>query len=181
MRRLMPAHIELPSAYETVGHIAHVNLREAQLPHKRLIGEVLLLKLQPRIRTVVNKTSNIHTEFRTFPMELLAGAPRYDTEVRETGCRLQLNYADVYWNSRLQMEHGRLVALLARTDVLWDLFAGVGPFAVPAAKRGCSVFANDLNPRSFHFLCQNAKLNHVQGTLRAYSTRSPLVTSTHSS
>lgn len=43
-----------------------------------------------------------------------------------------------------------------------DMFAGVGPFAIPAAKQiKCKVYANDLNPRSFHYLQQNMKLNKV--------------------
>jgi tRNA (guanine37-N1)-methyltransferase len=92
-----------------------------------------------------------------------------------------MNYAEVYWNSRLQMEHGRLVSVCNRNDVICtpsplsrllflphlcfflsvDMFAGIGPFAVPAAKKGCQVFANDLNPRSHHYLLVNTKLNHV--------------------
>jgi 2-polyprenyl-3-methyl-5-hydroxy-6-metoxy-1,4-benzoquinol methylase len=42
-----------------------------------------------------------------------------------------------------------------------DMFAGVGPFAVPAASKGCIVHANDLNPNSFKYLQQNAKINKV--------------------
>lgn len=44
----------MPSAYEMVGHIAHLNLRDEQLPWKYIIGQVLLDK-NPPIKTVVNK------------------------------------------------------------------------------------------------------------------------------
>lgn len=46
---------------------------------------------------------------------------------------------------------------------------GVGPFAIPAAKKECFVHANDLNPQSFHFLKQNANLNHVAKFITAYN------------
>ena len=47
--------------------------------------------------------------------------------------------------------------------MLFDVFAGVGPFSVPAAKvRHCRVFANDLNPFSFHWLKENVRINKVQ-------------------
>lgn len=75
------------------------------------------------------------------------------------------------------MEHNRLVALLKKTDIVCmqhtislprliiyysgDMFAGVGPFSVPAAKKGSTVYANDLNPRSYHYLTVNKKLNKV--------------------
>ena len=41
------------------------------------------------------------------------------------------------------------------------MFCGIGPFAIPAAKRGLHVFANDLNPASYQYLLENAKLNKV--------------------
>lgn len=57
MQRLLPAGVDAPGSFETVGHIAHLNLREEQLPYKHLIGQVLLDK-NPHLRTVVNKVHN---------------------------------------------------------------------------------------------------------------------------
>jgi len=53
-QRLLPPGAEVPSSFETVGHIAHLNLRDELLPYKHLVGQVLLDK-NPNIRTVVNK------------------------------------------------------------------------------------------------------------------------------
>lgn len=39
LRAVLPAEInEIPSSFETIGHIAHVNLRDSQLDYKHLIG-----------------------------------------------------------------------------------------------------------------------------------------------
>jgi len=62
----------------------------------------------------------------------------------------------------LHTEHERLVQLFQPSDVVADVFAGVGPFAVPAAKKGCGVFANDLNPNSYKYLLKNSQDNKVK-------------------
>lgn len=46
-------------------------------------------------------------------------------------------------------------------DIIVDAFAGVGPFALPAAKKGCGVLANDLNPESYKWLSRNIESNRV--------------------
>lgn len=83
------------------------------------------------------------------------------TAQREQDCRFQFDFSKVYWNTRLSTEHGRLVGSFAPGEVVCDAFAGVGPFALPAAKKGCSVLANDLNPASAESLRNNIKLNKV--------------------
>ena len=42
--QILPPGVPVPSSFEQVGHIAHLNLREEQEPFKRAIGEVLLDK-----------------------------------------------------------------------------------------------------------------------------------------
>ena len=154
----------------------------------------------------------ISNEFRVFEMEVLAGEACLETEVRENGARFRLDYRRVYWNSRLEGEHRRLVRRLLRpaeqaaepgagagtdataelaadtgTDagadaaadtgadagadagaaaVVCDMFAGVGPFAVPVALRGGRVYANDLNPDSARWLRHNAAANGVAERVR---------------
>lgn len=41
LRAALPVEVkEVTSSFETIGHIAHMNLRDEQLPYKHLIGEV---------------------------------------------------------------------------------------------------------------------------------------------
>jgi tRNA (guanine37-N1)-methyltransferase len=203
---------EIPSSFEVAGHVAHVNLREESLPYKYLIGKAILDKNKPKIKVVVNKIGNIENEFRTFPMEILAGEgldidliekmcatnnkgsdanqiqvkvedPKHhslmEVEVKEHGCRFQLDFAKVYWNSRLSGEHEFLVKQIVncaneeltetkeKKCIVADVMGGVGPFAVPLTSSNTSHYhktpilchANDLNPVSYHYLQANAKLN----------------------
>ena len=130
------------------------------------IGEVLLDR-SPQIRTVVNKTNVIDDTFRFFKMELLAGDDDLRATVKENGCQFTFDYSKVYWNSRLATEHRALIELMHPGDVVLDVFAGVGPFSLPAAKKGCTVHANDLNPSAYHHLQCNAKANKL--SLQSYN------------
>jgi len=167
LRALLPASIsEIPSAFEQVGSLAHMNLRDEALPFKHIIGQVILDKV-PAIKTVVTKIGTIETEFRTFPMELIAGEANYEVQLKESGARFHFNFSEVYWNSRLQTEHSRIIDIVVaewasnKRHVAVDMMAGIGPFAVPLAIRGLSVFANDLNPASYKYLTANSQLNSV--------------------
>ncbi|KAF9959778.1 tRNA(m(1)G37)methyltransferase [Mortierella alpina] len=170
LRAILPEEIidEAPSSFTTVGHIAHMNLKDEYLPYKNLIGQVILDK-NPNLKTVVNKMDSIDTTFRFFKMEVLAGEDNMIAEVRESGCRFKFDFAQVYWNSRLHTEHERLVKMFKPTDAVCDVMAGVGPFAMPAAKKGCMVYANDLNPVSYKYMVENKTLNKLKDNLHIYN------------
>lgn len=155
----LPDGIIVPSGFEIVGHIAHLNLQDDHQPYKSFIGQVILDK-NKSIRTVVAKVGTIDSKFRFFEMDLLAGEPDFLVTVKQGDCRFRFDYSRVYWNSRLQHEHDRLVKEFIKPgDLVFDVFAGVGPFAIPASRAGAIVHANDLNPHSHQALLDNCKLN----------------------
>ncbi|KAK4058212.1 tRNA(m(1)G37)methyltransferase [Microbotryomycetes sp. JL221] len=156
---------ESPTSFTQVGHIAHLNLRDEYLPYRHLIGQVILDK-NKQIKTVVNKLDTIDNEFRFFKMEVLAGVEDFKVQTAESGCTFTFDFSKVYWNSRLSTEHGRLVDSFTSNDVVCDAFAGVGPFAVPAGKKGCAVIASDLNPESAKALDENVRINKVHENVR---------------
>ncbi|KIK70621.1 hypothetical protein GYMLUDRAFT_65841 [Collybiopsis luxurians FD-317 M1] len=156
-----------PVGFAATGHIAHVNLNDEYLPFKKTIGQLFLDK-NKTIKTVVNKLENIDTQFRFFEMEVIAGEPNLIVEHHESDCRFTFDFSRVYWNSRLHTEHDRIVQSLEPGEVLVDVFAGVGPFAIPAARKGCAVLANDLNPASYEYLCRNIKDNDVSDEVRPF-------------
>ncbi|XP_052779930.1 tRNA (guanine(37)-N1)-methyltransferase-like [Mya arenaria] len=168
MTAILPQDSYGVSGFEEVGHIAHFNLREKNLPYKNIIGEVLLDK-KKHLKTVVNKLDTIDSTFRTFQMELLAGEGNFVTQTKENGVTFELDYSKVYWNSRLGTEHERIVKMVEVGDVVFDVFAGIGPFAVPAARKRVTVFANDLNPHSYEYLVKNTKLNKCKDSIKCYN------------
>ena len=129
----------------------------------------------------MNKLQTINNVYRNFAMEVLAGDEDFIVHTHENGCSLSFDFSKVYWNSRLQNEHTWLVDSFGQDELVVDAFAGVGPFALPAGKKGCAVMASDLNPASAEALAANAKANKLTHTVRtfnedarAFIRRSPL-------
>jgi tRNA G37 N-methylase Trm5 len=179
LRRLLPADViaansgHVPAGFEIIGHIAHLNLRDELVPWRFVIGRAVLDK-NPFLRTVVNKTGNIETVFRTFPMEVIAGVDDTVVEMRHCGALFSFDFRSVYWNSRLQHEHETLVSKhIPPRALVADMFCGVGPFAAPLAMAPhmCTVHANDLNPASVAALLGNVQRNRkvVEGRVRPYN------------
>lgn len=135
-----------------------------------LVFHVPPQKNYPRIKTIVNKVGTITNEFRVPKFEILAGDCNMVTEVKQYGALFKLDYGLVYWNSRLEHEHLRLTSKFQAGDTVCDMFAGIGPFAIPAAQKGCQVYANDLNPDSIRYLKINAETNKVANLVRAYNS-----------
>lgn len=162
---------DIPTGFTLAGHVAHLNLRERYLPYKTLIATVLTDK-NPGVRTVINKLDNVGTEnaYRTFQYEVLHGEDDLNVEVHEQGCVFNFDFAKVYWNTRLHTEHERLCSHFKEGEAICDVMAGVGPFAVPAGKKNCFAWANDLNPESYKYLAQNIKTNKVDSYVRGFNT-----------
>ena len=132
------------------------------LPYKKLIAEVLIDK-NPKVTTVINKIDEVGeaSEYRTFNHDVLGGPPDMNVEARECDCVYSFDYSKVYWNPRLGTEHERLVKKFQPGEAICDVMGGVGPFAIPAGKKKCFVWVNDLNPASYDSLVNNISRNKV--------------------
>lgn len=93
----------------------------------------------------------------------------FGLQVKENGVTYEFDFSRVYWNPRLSTEHQRVVQFVKRGDTVFDVFAGVGPFAIPAARAGANVLANDLNPESYQWLQHNCKLNKVESRVQTFN------------
>jgi tRNA (guanine37-N1)-methyltransferase len=116
--------------------------------------------------TVLNRASPIEGELRVRRWDVLAGT---DTETvhREYGHEFLLDVAEVYFSPRLATERHRVVEQAEPGETAIDMFAGVGPYAVPLASRGADVVACDLNERAVDYLRENAARNGVADRVTA--------------
>ncbi len=150
----------LPSSFDVIGDIAIVELPEELKPYGRRIGEAIL-RVHRHIKAVFAKGGKVEGEYRVRQLVHLAGERRTETVHRENGIRLKLDVAKVYYSPRLATERMRIYRRAKRNEVVFDMFSGVGPYAVLLARKVRLVFACDLNPWAIHYLEKNVKLNRT--------------------
>ena len=116
--------------------------------------------------TVVNRASPIEGELRVRQWDVLAGDGT-ETVHREYGHEFVLDIAEVYFSPRLATERHRVVEQVAAGEQAFDMFAGVGPYAIPMATAGAEVVACDLNETAVESLRENAARNDVADRVTA--------------
>ncbi|WP_058365891.1 class I SAM-dependent methyltransferase [Haloparvum sedimenti] len=129
------------------------------------IAEAVLASHVP-CETVVNRASPIEGELRVRRWEVLAGNGT-ETVHREYGHEFLLDIAEVYFSPRLATERHRVTEQVDAGEHAFDMFAGVGPYAVPMAAKGAEVVACDLNERAVAYLRENAERNGVADRITA--------------
>ncbi|GFH47946.1 hypothetical protein CTEN210_04422 [Chaetoceros tenuissimus] len=161
LSKLLPEEAQPPpTGFEQIGHVVHLNLKAHHKPYKKLIGDVILDRLSPKIQTVVNKIGEVSGPYRTYAMDILAGKDDTVVKLSEDNISLEFDLSKVYWCTRLSGERKRLLEEFQEGDIVADAFCGAGAFVVQAAiKRGCTVYANDLNPDAVKYCKENAKKN----------------------
>ncbi|MFB1065351.1 class I SAM-dependent methyltransferase family protein [Natrinema sp. H-ect4] len=165
--------------YERLGEAALID--EDDPERAREIADAILESDLPA-ETVLNKASKVKGETRVRDWELLAGE---NTTVvhREYGCEFALDLATVYFSPRLATERHRVAEQVSEAqrasesasgqgpradgEHAFDMFAGVGPFVIPFAKRGATCVGVDINAEAIDYLRENARRNGVADRVTA--------------
>jgi len=160
-RRIEPSFDEIlgfTPSYEMIGDIAIINTDNS--PAAKRIADAILL-MHKNVRTVLAALTDVQGEFRIRDFRVISGKPGTETVHKEYGCRYKIDLARVYFTPRLATERKRIADQIHRTDVVIDMFAGVGPFSILIAKSARYVIAIDKNPVAIKYLGHNARLNAI--------------------
>ncbi|WP_136687562.1 class I SAM-dependent methyltransferase [Halorhabdus amylolytica] len=160
----MPADLlGFDPSYERLGEI--VILDEDDPERAQAIAEAVMTADLP-VKTVLSRASKVKGEQRVREWDVLAGDGT-ETVHREHGCEFAVDLADVYFSPRLATERHRVVEQVSEGEHAFDMFAGVGPFVIPFAKRGATAVGVDVNPDAIEYLRENARRNGVEDPVTA--------------
>lgn len=166
----LPPHVlaSLPHAVDFVGDIVIVEIPSELESRKHAIGAAVL-KAHKRVKTVLSKGSPVSGVYRLRTFEVIAGEANTQTVHKEHGCVYHVDLAKAYFSSRLSYEHLRVASLIKEGETVVDMFAGIGPFSILAAKEHVDtrVYAIDMNPDAHKLLMKNIAVNRVVGKVIA--------------
>jgi len=151
-----------PSAFDTFGNIAVIEIPRELSKRKKLIGETLL-KVQPRFETVCSIESNHEGKYRIQKVKVIAGKKNLIADYKENGCAFQIPLGKVFFSPRLSGERLRIAYLVAPNEIVGAWSSGVGPYPIVIAKNSKAekIIAIELNPAGHKFAIKNAELNKV--------------------
>ncbi|HHQ44736.1 MAG TPA: class I SAM-dependent methyltransferase family protein [Candidatus Altiarchaeales archaeon] len=163
LSKIIPPELQdfIPSSFDVIGDIAIIEIPEEIRGYEKQVGQALL-KVHPSIKTVAVKETAVETEYRTRKVRVIAGEKKTETIHKESGCRYKLDIEKAYFSPRSGAERERVISKIEDGERVLVLFAGVGPFAILAAKnKKVEVTAVELNPDAVKYMCENVKLNKV--------------------
>lgn len=144
-------------SFDIVGDIAIIKFREDIDLNE--IADYILKKHKNIKNVAVDYGVTGKTRVRN--LELIRGE-RTETIHREYGVRIKVDISKVYFSPRLATERWKVVSSVNDGEVIYDMFAGCGPFSVLIAKyRNVRIYAGDINPYAIEYLKENIRLNKV--------------------
>ena len=159
--QMNPDQLELlPRGWFILGDIIIVKIQPQLERFKDQIGNALL-SIYPRCRSVL-RDFGIEGPLREPVRELIVGESS-ETVHRENGVLFKLDALRVMFSQGNLRERMRM-SLLGRDEIVVDMFAGIGYFALPMAvhAKPKKVLAIEINPVAYRYLKENVRLNHAE-------------------
>ena len=152
------------SRIDVIGDIALIHRKfDYPIDKLRTLAEELL-KRSKGLRSVFAIEPGTEGKYRLRRLVHLAGEERTETLYKEHGCVYKVDVEKAFVVPRLSGEHLRIAELVEPWEVVFNMFAGVGPFSILIAKRkGAKVYSVDVNPVAYELMVENVKLNEVEG------------------
>ncbi|MBU3904588.1 MAG: class I SAM-dependent methyltransferase family protein [Nanoarchaeota archaeon] len=152
-----------PRSYFILGKILIVKLKPELYKHRKKIGKAIL-EILPYIETVVLERS-IDGVKRKPKMEVIAGSKNTETIHKEHGAKFFLDVTKVMWSKGNKMEKEIMIKSVKSSEIVVDMFAGIGYFSILLAKKAKKVYSIDLNPDAIKYLKRNSFLNKVENKI----------------
>jgi tRNA wybutosine-synthesizing protein 2 len=151
----------IPEKWEKIGSVVVLKVPEALRQFREIIGKAYTDELG--CTSALHDVGGISGVYRTPVVELIYGSSQTETIHKENGIRYKLDPQKVMFSSGNMAERIRMGMISNPRETVVDMFAGIGYFTIPMAVRSKpkKIFACEINPVAYEYLCKNIVLNHV--------------------
>ena len=153
----------LPSSYQKIGDILIFNLKKDLNEYEKKIGKIFLENVSGT-RTICIRTGFIKNQYRQPQIKVVIGDKNLETIHKEHGVIFKIDVSKVMFSKGNLTERKRITQLVEKGETIVDMFAGIGYFSIGIAKYSepKKVYSIEINPDSYHYLCENIKLNKIK-------------------
>ena len=157
---------KIPDKWEKIGDVVTIRSPIELNRFRKQIGERYADVLD--CKTVLQDIGGISGIFREPNVEIIYGTEETETIHKENGIRYKLDPQKIMFSSGNIDERIRMATISNENETVVDLFAGIGYFTMPMAvhSRTKKIFACEINPVAYNYLCQNIVLNHVASVVQ---------------
>ena len=162
--KLEPWELKLVyKSYDIVGDIAVIRVPEPLKERSKIIAEAVM-QINKRIKAVWRHARPVSGDFRLRGLEFVLGERKTETLHKEHGCIFKVDLEKCYFSPRLSYERMRIARQVQPSEVVLNMFAGVGCYSIAIAKHSKpeKIFSIDINPVAIQYMQENIKLNKVE-------------------
>jgi tRNA wybutosine-synthesizing protein 2 len=151
----------LPDRWEKIGTVVTIKLPDVLKQHQEIIGQAYREVLN--CTTVLNDRGGILGLYREPVVDVISGDSITETIHTENGIRFKMDPQRIMFSSGNMAERRRMATISHSCETVVDLFAGIGYFTLPIGvySKPKKIFACEINPIAYRYLCANVVINHV--------------------
>jgi len=167
--RLEPWELKvLPGSYDIVGDIAIIKIPDILEHRAKEIAEAIM-QVNRHVETVLNQVSPVSGDFRLRRLEWVLGKKKTETIHKEHGCLFKVDLEKCYFSPRLSFERARIARQVKPSEIVINMFAGVGCFSIIIAKKSKArrIYSIDINPYAIRYAKENIMLNQVEHIVKS--------------
>lgn len=156
-------------SFDVVGDMAIVIIPEELKHRDKLIGNTVLAS-NARIKVVAKRAGIYGGEYRTIPLQIIAGEKRLETLVKEFGLSYLVNPGAVYFSVRSGHERKRIASLVGAGESVLVLFSGIAPYPLVISKFSDAklIVGIEKNPVAHRYALKNLDLNRKLENIRLF-------------
>lgn len=153
----------LTKSFDLVGNIAVIDVEKG---YARKVAKIIM-ETHKNVETVLRKGGAVKGKYRTREYLFVLGKRNYIARYKENGSTFLFDIRKVFFSARLAYERKRVSDLSKNGEKVIVMFAGIGPFAIEAAKgkKDSKILAIEMNRHAYGYLLENIKINKLKNVV----------------